>query len=103
MSQPNRRNLEPLQTNDTATFLVGTALWAVALVILLILQPAERWWIWTCVAGVGGGLFGLWYVHRFNRPRDHPGPRTARRDRAPGAARAAEEDRRPASRAEDGR
>lgn len=72
MSQPNRRELEPLQTNDTATILVGTALWAIALIVLLIVQPdaAHRWWIWTCVVGVGGGLFGLVYVRRARRPRE---------------------------------
>jgi Protein of unknown function (DUF2530) len=52
---------------------VGTALWAVALVILLILRdqlPEDgRWWIWTCVAGVCMGLFALWYVPRFKRAR----------------------------------
>lgn len=71
MSQPNRPDLEPLQTNDTATFLVGTALWAIALIILLIVQPgpSQHWWIWTCVVGVAGGLFGLVYVRRSRRAR----------------------------------
>ncbi len=52
---------------------IGTAAWAVALVILLILHdqlPADgQWWIWTCVAGVCMGLFALWYVPRFKRAR----------------------------------
>ena len=52
---------------------VGTAAWAVALVILIILReqiPAdERWWIWTCAAGLAMGLFGLWYVPRLKRAR----------------------------------
>ena len=50
-----------METNDTATFLVGTALWAIALVVLLIARPAaaEPWWPWTCVAGIVGGLFGV--------------------------------------------
>ena len=52
---------------------VFTAAWAVALVILLILReqiPAdERWWIWTCVAGLVMGLFGLWYVPQLKRSR----------------------------------
>lgn len=71
MSQPNRRDLEPLQTNDTATILVGTALWAIALIVLLIAQPApaHRWWIWTCVAGIAGGVFGIVYVRRSERAR----------------------------------
>lgn len=52
---------------------VGTVAWAVALVVLLILReqiPAdERWWIWTCAAGLAMGLFGLWYVPRLKRSR----------------------------------
>ena len=52
---------------------VITAAWAVALVILLILReqiPADqRWWIWTCAAGLAMGLFGLWYVPRLKRAR----------------------------------
>ena len=53
--------------------LVGTAGWAVALVVLLVVRdslPAdERWWIWTCVTGLGMGLFALWYVPRLKRAR----------------------------------
>jgi hypothetical protein len=45
---------------------VITAAWAVALVVLAIardaLPPGSRWWVWTCAAGFGMGLFGLWYV-----------------------------------------
>ena len=52
---------------------VGTAGWAVALVVLLIVRdslPAgQRWWIWTCVTGLGMGLFALWYVPRLKRTR----------------------------------
>ena len=52
---------------------VGTAAWAVALVVLLIIRdslPAgQRWWIWTCVCGVAFGLFALWYVPRLKRGR----------------------------------
>jgi ABC-type nickel/cobalt efflux system permease component RcnA len=63
----------PLEANDQLVTAVGTAAWAVALVVLLILReqiPAdERWWIWTCVAGLVMGLFGLWYVPRLKRSR----------------------------------
>jgi len=63
----------PLEANDQLVAAVGTAAWAVALVVLLILReqiPAdERWWIWTCVAGLAMGLFGLWYVPRLKRSR----------------------------------
>lgn len=69
VSQRPRPELEPIKTNDRATILVGMGLWAIALIVLLIIQPdpADRWWIWTCVAGLGGGVFGLWYVRRRDR------------------------------------
>jgi hypothetical protein len=48
--------------------IVGTALWAVALVVTLVvpsLHTGERsWWPWTCVTGIGLGLFAGWYVRR---------------------------------------
>ena len=51
-----------------AVVVVGTALWAVALVITLVvpsLHTGERsWWPWTCVTGIGLGLFAGWYVRR---------------------------------------
>jgi ABC-type nickel/cobalt efflux system permease component RcnA len=63
----------PLEANDQLVAAVGTVAWAVALVVLLILReqiPAdERWWIWTCAAGLAMGLFGLWYVPRLKRSR----------------------------------
>jgi len=53
--------------------LVITAAWVVALIVLLVvrdhLPPSSRWWIWTCAAGVGQGLFGLAYVPRLKRSR----------------------------------
>ena len=62
----------------TAVITVG---WAVALVTLLVLRdqipPAERWWIWTCVAGVVMGLFALWYVPRLKRARARSAARRA--------------------------
>ncbi|MBB4700456.1 DUF2530 domain-containing protein [Sphaerisporangium siamense] len=74
MNEPRPPDLAPLKTNDTAAILVGTGLWAVALVVLLVVGvPAGRgWWIWTCVAGIGLGLFGCFYVWR--RDRHAPPP-----------------------------
>ncbi|MEV6984468.1 DUF2530 domain-containing protein [Sphaerisporangium sp. NPDC051017] len=77
MNEPSPPDPAPLKTNDTAAILAGTGLWVVALVVLfaLGLPPEDRWWIWTCVAGVGLGLFGMFYVWRRDR-------RAAARDRA---------------------
>ena len=63
----------PLEADDQLVIWVGTAGWAVALVILLIvrdsLPPSQRWWIWTCVCGVAFGIFASWYVPRLKRGR----------------------------------
>jgi hypothetical protein len=63
----------PLEANDQVVIWVGTAAWAVALVVLLIIRdslPAgQRWWIWTCVCGVAFGIFASWYVPRLKRGR----------------------------------
>ncbi len=73
----------PLEANDQLVTAVITVGWAVALVTLLVLRdqipPAERWWIWTCVAGFVMGLFALWYVPRLKRARARS---TARRAQA---------------------
>ena len=63
----------PLEANDRLVTAVGTAAWAVALVVLLIIRDSlradVRWWIWTCAAGLAMGLFALWYVPRLKRSR----------------------------------
>jgi hypothetical protein len=63
----------PLEADDVLVVRVITAGWAVALVVLLIVRgslPAgERWWIWTCVAGLAFGIFAMWYVPRLKRGR----------------------------------
>jgi amino acid transporter len=63
----------PLEADDQLVIRVITAGWAVALVVLLIvrgsLPASERWWVWTCVAGLAFGIFGLWYVPRLKRGR----------------------------------
>jgi hypothetical protein len=71
----------PLEANDQLVTVIVTAGWAVALIVLLIVRgslPAgARWWIWTCVAGLGMGLFALWYVPRFKRGRARAAARRA--------------------------
>jgi hypothetical protein len=66
---------------DTArVVLAGTALWAVALVVLLLLgDRVDRMWTWTCVVAIGLALLGLGIMRlqgqfprrdRADRPRD---------------------------------
>ena len=63
----------PLEANDQVVIWAGTAGWAVALVVLLIIRdslPADqRFWIWTCVCGMAFGIFASWYVPRLKRGR----------------------------------
>ncbi len=56
--------VEPLDLDGIRTMQVGTALWAVAFVLLLpfygrLEDDGHLWWLWTCVAGFGLGLVGL--------------------------------------------
>jgi H+/Cl- antiporter ClcA len=81
MTSDRRPAPEPLEANDQLVTVVITAAWAVALVVVLILRdqlPAgQRWWLWTCVAGLVMGLFGLWYVPRMKRSRERAAQRRA--------------------------
>jgi hypothetical protein len=59
----------PVKTDDRKAMLVGTALWLVALALLLVfVQPisnaGNQWLMWTCAAGLALGLAGLLYTHR---------------------------------------
>lgn len=68
----NRRPApEPLETNDTLVVALGTAAWAVALVVLLIVGDRERW-AWVAAAGVFLGLVGLRHVRRRAARRNPP-------------------------------
>jgi Protein of unknown function (DUF2530) len=78
---PLREPPPPLEANDQLVTGVITAGWAVTLVILLIvrsdLPQGERWWIWTAVAGLAMGLFGLVYVPYLKRSRARKAQRRA--------------------------
>lgn len=90
MTRTRRPAPPPLEANDELVTAVITAGWAVALVVLLVfrdqLPAGERWWIWTCLAGLVMGLFGLWYVPRLKRARARGAARQeqARADSTPG-------------------
>jgi hypothetical protein len=50
----------PLQVDTLRVVLAGTALWAVALVVLLLLgDRVDRMWTWTCVAAIALAALGV--------------------------------------------
>jgi hypothetical protein len=61
----------PLETDDVRVVAVGTALWALALLALLVLRVAgtevRDWWLGMCAWGVGLGLLGVIYTRRRRR------------------------------------
>jgi H+/Cl- antiporter ClcA len=73
----------PLEANDQVVTAVITAAWGIALLVLFIVRgqlPAgEQWWLWTCLAGLVMGLFGLWYVPWLKRSRARAAQRRAAR------------------------
>ena len=92
MKESGRREPPPpLEANDRLVTLTGTAGWAVALIVLLIIRgklpAADRWWFWTCATGLVMGLFALWYVPRFKRARARAAARRAAAQARPGAGR----------------
>lgn len=81
MPKPYREVPPALEGNDRLIAAVGAGVWTVALIVVLVLRqhlsPSNHWWIWTCVVGVGLGLFGVVYIPLLKRSR-------ARGDRRPG-------------------
>jgi hypothetical protein len=60
MPRPVRQAPPPLEVDTVRVVLAGTALWAVALVVLLLLgDRVDRVWTWTCVAGIALAAAGL--------------------------------------------
>jgi hypothetical protein len=57
---PTKQAPPPLQVDTARVVLVGIALWAVALVVLLVLgDRVDRMWTWTCVTAIGLAVLGL--------------------------------------------
>jgi heme A synthase len=73
MSSQRQPAPPPLEGPDQLIAGGITAVWAVALIVLLAvrsqLPEQDRWWIWVAVAGVAEGLFGMWYVPVLKRSR----------------------------------
>lgn len=60
MPAEQRPSPPPLQVDTAKVVLAGTALWAVALVVLLLLgDRVDRVWTWTCVAAIALAAIGL--------------------------------------------
>ena len=58
-----------LDLDAVRTVRVGTALWVLALIILLpfkqqLADAGNTWWLWTCVAGTVLGLMGVVHTTR---------------------------------------
>jgi len=69
-----------LDLDAVRTVRVGTALWALALIVLLpfnqqLADEGRTWWIWTCVAGVVLGLMGAVHTTRRRARRTDPQPK----------------------------
>jgi hypothetical protein len=57
---PTKTAPPPLQVDTARVVLGGTAVWAVALVVLLLMgDRVDRLWTWTCVAAIALAFLGL--------------------------------------------
>jgi hypothetical protein len=57
---PTRPSPPPLDVDTARVVQAGIALWAVALVVLLVLgDRVDRVWTWTCVAAIVLAFLGL--------------------------------------------
>ena len=66
-SADRRPDPAPPQTDDRRVVIVGILVWAVLLVAALVAHRAladsgRGWWVWTPVAGIALGLYGLRYL-----------------------------------------
>jgi hypothetical protein len=58
--RPTKQAPPPLQVDTARVVLAGTALWTLALVVLLLLgDRVDRLWTWTCLAAIVLALLGL--------------------------------------------
>jgi MFS family permease len=64
--------VEPVQVDSQRVAIVGLVLFTVAAIVLApfygwLGDHGHRIWLWTCVAGIGVGLFGFVISHRHKR------------------------------------
>jgi hypothetical protein len=58
--------IKPLNVDGVRVIALGTLAWAVALIVMLIVNR-HSWWVWVCVAGFGLGLVGIPNQARYQR------------------------------------
>lgn len=80
---PKHEAPEPLEGPVVATIIGGTIVWFVLFLVQLpfygrLEDHGRAWWVWTCLAGAGLGLIGIWYVRgrdaALRRAADAPAP-----------------------------
>ncbi len=60
MPRPVKQAPPPLRVDTARVVLAGTAVWVVALVVVLLLgDRVDRVWTWTCLAGIALAVIGL--------------------------------------------
>jgi hypothetical protein len=70
LGQPPRYEApEPLEGPVVATAIGGTLIWFALFLVQLpfygwFADHGHAWWVWTCLAGGGLGIVGVWYVRR---------------------------------------
>jgi hypothetical protein len=98
---PKHEAPEPLEGPVVATITGGTIVWFVLFLAQLPFygwfdDHGHLWWLWTCLAGAGLGLIGIWYVRKRDAAiRRAAAAREATRTERPDAGRT--ESGRPAS------
>jgi H+/Cl- antiporter ClcA len=77
--RPPRQLTEPLEVPMMPFAVGGTVLWAAAGLVLLLyreelVEQGRTMWLWTCLAGVIGGLLGSVVMHVRDRRHRLPIP-----------------------------
>ncbi len=67
-------DVEAVDPDGVRSVEVGVGLWLLAFIALLpfygqLQEQGRVWWLWSCMAGFGLGLFGLEYCRRRRRAR----------------------------------
>jgi cytosine/uracil/thiamine/allantoin permease len=74
--RPTKQAPPPLRVDTLRVVLAGMAVWAVALVVLLVLgDRVDRMWTWTCVAALALAALGIWVMRAQGQLGDKAGDR----------------------------